>query len=444
MINFLMAACGAAANTAENVNAGCYNWPVIKQIITFFGWILEYIFKFFDMIGIGNIGLVIIVFTLLVKFVLLPLTIKQQKSAKLNSIIQPEIKAIQNKYKGKNDSLSMQAQQMEIKQIYAKYGTSQASGCLQTGIQMPIIIALFGALRQLPLVLDVLAQPIKAIADILAKSGLDFSTVSANLATGVDLNNRMSAIYSLSAKGWEAISSMLPAAQGAQVAELHNKILSVNTFLGMDIAQTPLNLIKGGGIGVVAIILPIIAGLSQWLSFKLTQTKESAASKDSMSAMSNSMGLAMPLFSVFLCLTMNTGLGLYWAASSLFQVVLQIIINKSYRKMDMDEFVKKNMEKAREKEERQKAKNRKKKGNVSAGTLISAANTNAKVIEKNSNSLASKANVNVNQEVKTDINAHPNSLAAKASMVSQFNKEQGEVIEDGEIVQEKTKRKYKK
>ena len=63
MINFLMAACGAAANTAENVNAGCYNWPVIKQIITFFGWILGYIFKFFDMIGIGNIGLVIIVFS---------------------------------------------------------------------------------------------------------------------------------------------------------------------------------------------------------------------------------------------------------------------------------------------------------------------------------------------------------------------------------------------
>lgn len=445
MINFLMAACGAAANTAENVNAGCYNWPVIKQIITFFGWILEYIFKFFDMIGIGNIGLVIIVFTLLVKFVLLPLTIKQQKSAKLNSIIQPEVKAIQNKYKGKTDSLSMQAQQLEIKAVYAKYGTSQTGGCLQTGIQMPIIIALFGALRQLPLVLDVLAQPLKAIADILAKSGLDFSTVSVNLASGVDINNQMSALYSLSNKGWEAVTSMLPAAQGAQVADLHNQVLSVNTFLGMDIAQTPLNLIKGGGIGIIAIILPIIAGASQWLSFKLTQTKESAASKDSMSAMSNSMGLAMPLFSVFLCLTMNTGLGLYWAASSLFQVVLQIIINKSYRKMDMEEFVKKNMEKAKEKEEKRKARSRKKKGKVSAGTLISAANTNAKGIEtaNNPNSLAAKANIDVNQDTKTNATVKPNSLAAKANMVTQFNEEQGLTIEDEEV-QTKTKRKYKK
>lgn len=446
MINFLMAACGAAANTAENVNAGCYNWPVIKQIITFFGWILGYIFKFFDMIGIGNIGLVIIVFTLLVKFVLLPLTIKQQKSAKLNSFMQPEIRAIQNKYKGKNDSISMQAQQMEIKAVYSKYGTSQTGGCLQTAIQMPIIIALFGALRQLPLMLDVLSKPLSKIAGILSSSGIDFSTVSPGLATGVDLNNQMSALYSLSNKGWEAVTSVLPSAQASQVVSLHNQVLSVNTFLGIDIAQTPLNLIKGGGIGIIAIILPIIAGASQWLSFKLTQTKESAASKDSMSAMSNSMGLAMPLFSVFLCLTMNSGLGLYWAASSLFQVVLQIIINKSYRKMDMEEFVAKNIAKAKEKEEKKKAKNRKKKGNVSAGTLISAANTNTKGIEtsNNPNSLAAKANMNVNQDVKTDIAAHPNSLAAKASMVSQFNEEQGEIMDDGEIVQPKTKRKYKK
>ena len=113
--------------------------------------------------------------------------------------------------------------------------------------------------------------------------------------------------------------------------------------------------------------------------------------------------------------------------------------------MDMEEFVKKNMEKAKEKEEKKRAKTRKKKGHVSAGTLINAANTNAKVIEtKNSNSLAAKANMNVNQDVKTDITAHPNSLAAKASMVSQFNEEQGEVIEDIEVVQARAKRKYKK
>ncbi len=442
MINFLMAC--STVNTAANSGAGCYEWPVIKQIIIFFGWIIEYLYKFFDMIGIGNIGLVIIVFTLLVKFVLLPLTIKQQKSAKLNNIMQPEIKAIQNKYKDKKDSISMQAQQIEIKSVYAKYGTSQTGGCLQTVIQMPVIIALYGALRELPSIMDVLKTPLEAMANILTKTGIDFSGISPSLAAGVPLKDQMYALYSLSKSGWEALVSNLPAGQVPQVTELHNQIASVNSFLGMDISQTPLNLIKGGGIGVIAILLPIIAGASQWLSFKLTQTRESQNAKDATAAMSNSMGLAMPLFSVFLCLTMNTGLGLYWAASSLFQVVLQILINKHYRRIDMKAFVEENIAKAKAKEERKKARGRKKKGNVSANTLLSAANTNTKNIESSNNSLAAKANMNVNQDTAKKVSNKPNSLAAKANIVAQFNEEQGENMVDGEIEVQAPKRKYKK
>lgn len=439
MVNFLMACGAAAANTAANVGGGCYDWPVIKQIISLFGWVIGYIFKFFDMLGIGNIGLVIIVFTLLVKFALLPLTIKQQKFTKLNSILQPEIKAIQNKYKGKNDTLSMSAQQAEMKEVYAKYGTSQTGGCLQTGIQMPIIIALFGVLRQLPSVLNVLSTPLSKVVDILGKSGIDFSTISASLASGVSLENKMAGLYSLSAKGWEALTALLPAAQASQVTELHNQVLSVNTFLGIDISQTPWVLIKGGGIGIVAIILPIIAGFCQWLSFKLTQTKESAGMKDMTSGMTNSMGLMMPLFSVFLCFTMNAGLGLYWAASSLFQVVLQIIINRSYRKMDMKEFVAKNLAKAEEKAKKKKQHAASKNKGVNSADIVEAANIVTKRIdtETEQKELAKKAK----KEGQKPLN--PNSLAAKAGLVAQYNEEHGEEIVDVES-KTSTKRKYKK
>ena len=115
MFNFLLA-CGqnAAASTG-----GCYDWPVIKQIVIFFGWIIEYIYKFFDMIGIANIGLVIIAFTLLIKLCLLPLTIKQQKFSKLTNIMQPELNAIRVKYTGRKDTESMQAMQDEQKAVYA-------------------------------------------------------------------------------------------------------------------------------------------------------------------------------------------------------------------------------------------------------------------------------------------------------------------------------------
>ena len=195
MINFLVAAGGCAGSAATG---GCYDWPVIKQIIILFGWVLEYIYKFFDMIGIANIGLVIIVFTLIVKFVLLPLTIKQQKFSKLSSIMQPELRAIQKKYEGRRDNYSMQMMKEETKAVYAKYGVSQVGGCLQTFIQMPVIIALYGAIRQLPYLIDALSIPLGKIVTILNNSGMDFSTIAKGLGDAtVDANTQMTILYSL-------------------------------------------------------------------------------------------------------------------------------------------------------------------------------------------------------------------------------------------------------
>ena len=155
----------------------------------------------------------------------------------------------------------------------------------------------------------------------------------------------------------------------------------------------------------------------------------------------NSMSYVMPLISVFFCFTFNAGIGLYWAASSLFQVVLQIFINRHYRKIDMDEFVKKNLEKAEE-----KAKKKREKKGVSASTLYQAANTNTKNIEQapansNPNSIAARANINVS-DTNTKKAAPPaNSLAAKAGLVQQYNEEHGEVPETSGKTQRK---KYKK
>ena len=93
----------------------------------------------------------IIIFTLIIKFVMLPLTIKQQKFTKLNSVMQPELSAIQKKYQGQRDQYSMQAMQAENKAVYAKYGVSQTGGCLQSFIAFPFLIAMYGALRNIPI-----------------------------------------------------------------------------------------------------------------------------------------------------------------------------------------------------------------------------------------------------------------------------------------------------
>ena len=441
MFSNILLACGAAAQNAAVAGNGCYDWPVIKQIIWVFGYVMEYIFKFFDLIGIGNVGLVIIVFTLIIKFVLLPLTIKQQKFSKLSAIMQPELQAIQAKYKGKNDQYSMQQMQAETKEVYAKYGVSQAGGCLQTFIQMPILIAMYGALRELPAFINIIKTPLEKVVGILTQVGPQaYESIAKGLGdSAIDAANQVTTLYNFTHAQWDQVA----AASGqyaSTINDLHTQMMTANRFLGFDISQSPLNLIRGGGIGIVAIILPLIAGFAQWLSFKLTQTKQSSQQKDATAATMNSMGFVMPLFSVFICLTLNSGLGLYWAASSLFQVVLQIFINRHYRKIDMDEFVKENMKKAEEKAEKKKAKQ---KDRVSSSSILQGANTNTKNIAQAPITLAQKANMNVTEQGSVNKQPlNPNSLAAKAGMVAQYNQENG--IEVADDVQTKTRRKYKK
>lgn len=128
----------------------CAEMPVIKQIADLLGIIMNAIFFVFEKVGIANIGLCIIVFTFLVKLLMIPLTIKQQKTTKLSSLINPEVQAIQKKYKGKNDNNSIMAMNTEINAVYQKYGTSPTGGCLPMLIPMLILLALYGVISNIP------------------------------------------------------------------------------------------------------------------------------------------------------------------------------------------------------------------------------------------------------------------------------------------------------
>ena len=125
---------------------------MINAIAKFLGEILDILFMGLNAIGIGNIAIAIVLFTLLVKMLMLPLQIKQQKMTKLQTVMNPEIKAIQEKYKGKsNDTDAMTKMQAETKAVYEKYGVSQWGSCIQLLIQMPILFALYRVFQQIPL-----------------------------------------------------------------------------------------------------------------------------------------------------------------------------------------------------------------------------------------------------------------------------------------------------
>ena len=132
----------------------------------------------------------------------------------------------------------------------------------------------------------------------------------------------------------------------------------MNNFLGLNIAETPMNLISNGvkagawGIVIMAVLIPVLSGLSQYLSVKLSQQTTAVTNNpqaDQMASTMKTMNVTLPLVSVFMCFTLPTGLGIYWVASAVVRMVQQFFINKHLNKIPMDELIKENMEKAAEK-----------------------------------------------------------------------------------------------
>ena len=128
----------------------CADFPIIKQIADLLGVVMNILYTIFDKIGVANIGLCIIVFTLIIKLLMIPMSIKQQKTTKLSSLMSPELQAIRNKYKGKNDQASMMAMNTETRAVYEKYGTSPTGGCMPMLLQMCILLALYGVISAIP------------------------------------------------------------------------------------------------------------------------------------------------------------------------------------------------------------------------------------------------------------------------------------------------------
>ena len=189
--------------------------PIIGQIAWLLGKIMNGIFYLIDLIGIPNVGLAIILFTIVVNLLMLPLNIKQQKFSKLSAKMNPEIQAIQQKYKGKNqDQQAMMAQQQEINAVYAKYGVSPSGSCVQLLIQMPILFALYRVIYAMPAYVTKIGNTFRVLADkIIAADGGEFlqntgsdtisnvismygqSITNGNLSNGIiDVLNKLSSI----------------------------------------------------------------------------------------------------------------------------------------------------------------------------------------------------------------------------------------------------------
>ena len=401
---------------------------ILGPIATVLGYVMDILFRFTSSFGMFNVGLCIILFTIVMKTLMIPLTIKQQKTTKLMSVMNPEIQAIQKKYKGKSDQESMQRQNVEIQAVYEKYGTSMTGGCLPLLIQMPILLALYRVIYNIPayvpsvrVYFDNVVTPLMGQADYAQK--LQEITNIATACGGkldkfdfTNANRLVDMLYKFSTSQWGELQALFPAisdviGQNAAVVE------RMNTFLGLNMAEAP------GWVPSFAWIIPVLAAVSQWFSTKLMSGNQPSTSADAENPMAQSMKTmttTMPLFSAFICITMPAGLGIYWIATSVVTIIQQLIVNAYMDKVNIDDMIAKNLEKVNKKRAKQGLPPAKVTQNATASLkAIKAEEEKEKAAEEVKKEKIAKQIEESSKYYNT--NAKPGSLASKAAMVQKYN-----------------------
>lgn len=404
--------------------------PIVGQIAWLLGKLMSGIFTVMENIfHIQNIALCIIIFTIVIYMLMLPLTFKQQKFSKMSAVMQPEIQKIQKKYKGKKDQASMVKMQEETQLVYQKYGVSMTGGCLQLFIQLPLIWGLYYVIRNIPAYVQGIKDVYMPLVDkILALDGGQkvMEKIGAESPVLLDpkkydysqANTMVDALYKFTDSTWDKLADQLPSL-GSLIDSTRESLTHLNSFLGINIAETPMSLlmaaVKAGAIAaiIIAIAIPALSALTQYLSIRLmpSAANNSAAEDNQMAASMRTMNKVMPLFSLFFVFTMPLGIGLYWIASAVVRTIQQVLINRYFQKISMDEMIAKNMEKAAKKREKQGTRASK----LAAMAQMSAKNIDdKKMSEKEREEKVAKA---------AEMNKHAaqGSLASKANLVRKYN-----------------------
>lgn len=408
--------------------------PLIKYVAWLLGWLMNGIYVVLDTVGWANIGLCIAFFTIIMYIVLTPIQIKQQKSSKVIAVIQPELQKIQKKYQGKKDQASQQKMSEETMALYAKYGVSPTGSCLPMLIQLPIMFALYqvilfipGYVNRVSTIFNGLAVKITEVSGY-SKLLTNFVNENSIRVMGGDdytANRVIDLLYQLKPSQWEKLEKVFPALQ-SDIVSTAGKAGKINSFFGINITETPLDVIKAGFKGIftgsanaamifaliVGIAIPIIAWFTNWINMKLMpqQAQSSDGSDNSVAKQMNTMNTIMPVFSAVLCLSFNMGIGIYWIVGAVVRIVQQVIINRHIGQIDTDEMIRKAEEKNRKKAEKDKNY---------VSNVTQSATMNVKRIQ---NEKSDGKDIDSSQFYRNAEDLDPNSITAKANWVNAFER----------------------
>lgn len=404
--------------------------PIIGQIAVVMGWIMNAIYKVLDMVGIQNLGLCIIIFSILIYLCMTPLQIKQQKFSKLSAIMQPEIQKIQKKYQGKKDQDSMMKMQEETQAVYQKYGVSATGSCVQLAIQLPILYALYQVIQNIPAYVGSVYNVFNGVCTkILAVDGFTDiinNFIADNKMTRVrqvtdNADSIVDFLYALSPSQWKSLQDISQfSGFSDQISKTASEIQKMQTFGVLNIADQPLSYIKTGSLILIiaALAIPLLSWATQVLNLKLMPQAATQNGNDDNNAMASSMktmNTVMPLMSAFFCFTFPVGLGIYWIASAVVRSIQQLLINRHLNKMNIDDLVNENMRKMEAK--------RAKEG-LPPQKITNQAHQSAKNINKVEKGMSGTDEANrakkVEEAYKNASHAKAGSITAKANLVRDF------------------------
>lgn len=420
---------------------------ILGPIAKLLGLIMEGIFWVIDLIGIPNIGLAIILFTIVVNILMMPLTIKQQKFSKLSATIQPEVQAIQAKYKNRKDQESQMAMSQEVQKVYAKYGVSQTGGCLYLLIQMPILFALYRVIYAIPAYVSKVGDTFRVLANaIISHDGGKGVEVLKSMTDG-----KIAQTISMYGKGLDAtttkgvengvidVLNRLSSTDMATVAEKFNLtelqfqgetilgngglLETYNNFLGLNIVNSPQQIMTEAFatgailVGIGALLIPILSVITQWINTKL-MPQHNTNNDNGMGSSMKTMNLVMPLISAWFSFSWAAGMGIYWVAGNIVRCIQQVIVNKHMDKISLEELIEQNKEKSAKKLAKLEANQERMNAyaNMKTRNIQNRANTTTNVSEAEKEEAMKKAT-----EYYNSGNIKPGSMMAKANMVRQYN-----------------------
>lgn len=414
--------------------------PIAKVL----GLLMNGIYVLLDnFLNIQNIALTIIIFTLVIYLCMLPLTYQQQKFSKMSQIMNPEIQAVQKKYKNRRDSASVQAMNEETQAIYKKYGVNPSGSCVFMVIQLLILFPLYRVIYNVPAYVTRVKDTFDSVVtSIMATDGYqntmqDFLTTVSNknsVFRGVALNfdgtkqeaydSIIDVLYKCTSDNWTLLGKTFSGFSDS-IATTHAAVEHFNNFLGASIVYSPKTLIttsfhEGHFLLIaIAILIPVISAGTQFLNIRLMpQQASTGGQQEAMASQMKMMNYFMPIYSFFIVFFLPIGVGIYWIAGALIRCIQQIIINRRLDRIDLAALVKKNESKANA-----KAKAKAEKKGVSGETIANAAKINTRRIDSQQNkSMAQKAASVSKKSVNASAKKYKEgSMAAKANKVREYN-----------------------